>query len=107
MAEITHRGDGNMCRIMSSDGTRSYEGTLEECFDAILGELQSTERCAERWIQTLRDQFAMAALTGLLAGSRRMRGSMELAQHAYDLANCMLAARDARTVAAQDQGERT
>lgn len=39
---------------------------------------------------TIRDYFAAAALQGLLASDDR-RGSRAIAEHAYDLANAMLA----------------
>lgn len=46
-------------------------------------------------VETLRDRFAMAALTGLLAGRipAAMHGSKDFAEQAYTIADAMLAAR--------------
>lgn len=43
---------------------------------------------------TLRDQFAMAALTGLLMNSSRLHGPAALARDAYLTADAMLTVRE-------------
>jgi len=49
-----------------------------------------------REIATLRDQFAMAALTGLLANPDAAKYSNDRTEVAYELADAMLKAREAK-----------
>lgn len=49
----------------------------------------------ERGFVSLRDHLAMAALTGLCAGGRS-RTFEEAASHAYEIADIMLATREAK-----------
>jgi hypothetical protein len=44
-------------------------------------------------LPTLRDRFAMAALTGILAGPWRETSTVTIVRKAYDAADCMLAMR--------------
>ena len=54
----------------------------------------------EIYLATLRDQFALAALTALLAGSMEMRHAALLAsKRAYEIADAMIEARMAVTAA--------
>ena len=46
------------------------------------------------WGATLREQFAMAALTGLLAAQNGMRTKLDTAEEAYRIADIMMEARD-------------
>lgn len=47
-------------------------------------------------VATLRDQFAMAALTGLLSCEETSGGPDEFAEWSYEYADAMLAAREAK-----------
>lgn len=48
----------------------------------------------DRGFVSLRDHFAMAALTGLLSSMQKNVYAEEMASHAYELADAMLAERE-------------
>lgn len=54
--------------------------------------VEALEKDKER--QRLRDQFAAAALTGLLASMQKNAYAEEAASHAYEIADVMLAERE-------------
>lgn len=47
-------------------------------------------------VKTLRDEFAIAALTGILARSSRTQNDEAVAEDAYEIADAMLEARKAK-----------
>jgi hypothetical protein len=60
-------------------------------FDKAEAVLDAQRQHAER--QRLRDQFAAAALTGLLASMQKNVLAEDAASHAYEVADAMMAAR--------------